>query len=137
MYVTFIGGRLRPGKKDEFLKAWSSQILPLLKKQDGRIDWTLPALDIWNRVRGLRPWPGAYTWFRGKNLHIWAATPPSAHEAGPLDPGTLIADRGRLRVACGGKTLLELAEIQLEGRKRLAARDFLNGAKVTTGETVE
>ena len=111
-------------------------LAPILKKEDGRVDWNLPALDIWNRIRGLRPWPGAYTRFRGKNLHIWAASRPVPGEATPLDPGSLIAERGCLRVACGGKTLLDLAEIQLEGRKRLLARDFLNGVKVMPGEKV-
>jgi methionyl-tRNA formyltransferase len=109
-------------------------LAPILKKEDGRIDWTLPALEIWNRVRGLRPWPGAYTSFRGKNLHIWAASRPAADEAVPFEPGTLLAERGRLRVTCGQGTVLEATEIQLEGRKRLSPRDFLNGVKITPGE---
>ena len=112
-------------------------LAPLLKKEDGRIDWNLPALAIWNRIRGLRPWPGAYTTFRGKNLHLWTASRPMAGEAMPLDPGTLIADRGRLRVTCGQGTVIEVTEIQLEGRKRMPARDFLNGVKIATGDTVD
>jgi methionyl-tRNA formyltransferase len=112
-------------------------LAPILKKEDGRIDWNFPALAIWNRIRGLRPWPGAYTRFRGKNLHIWAASRPAAGETIHLDPGTLIADRGRLCVSCGQGTLLELAEIQLEGRKRLAPRDFLNGVRISAGEKVD
>jgi methionyl-tRNA formyltransferase len=110
---------------------------PSLKKEDGRIDWALPAEEIWNRIRGLRPWPGAYTTFRGKNLHVWAAARPVAAETCPLEPRTLLADGGRLRVTCGQGTLLELAEVQLEGRKRLPARDFLNGVKILSGEKVE
>ncbi len=112
-------------------------LAPILKKEDGRIDWNLPALEIWNRVRGLRPWPGAHTRFRGKNLHIWAAARPAAGETTTLAPGTLMADRGRLSVACGKGMLLDLKEIQLEGRKRLAPRDFLNGVKISPGERVE
>jgi methionyl-tRNA formyltransferase len=112
-------------------------LAPILKKEDGRIDWNFPALAIWNRIRGLRPWPGAYTRFRGKNLHIWAASRPAAGETIHLEPGTLIADRGRLCVSCGQGTLLELAEIQLEGRKRLAPRDFLNGVRISAGEKVD
>jgi methionyl-tRNA formyltransferase len=111
-------------------------LAPILKKEDGRIDWNLPALEIWNRIRGLRPWPGAYTRFRGKNLHIWAASRPAAGATINLHPGTLIADRGSLRVICGQGTLLEAKEIQLEGRKRLAPRDFLNGVKISPGEKV-
>jgi len=112
-------------------------LAPILKKEDGRIDWNLPALEIWNRIRGLRPWPGAYTIFQGKNLHIWAASRPIVGETMPFDPGTLVADRARLRVICGQGTVLEPKEIQLEGRKRLAIRDFLNGTKISTGERVE
>ena len=112
-------------------------LAPILKKEDGRIDWNLPALEIWNCIRGLRPWPGAYTKFRGKNLHIWAASRPAAGETTSFEPGALVVERGRLRVACGQGTLLEPEEIQLEGRKRLAPRDFLNGVKILAGEKVE
>jgi methionyl-tRNA formyltransferase len=107
---------------------------PILKKQDGRIDWRLKAEEIWQRVRGLRPWPGAYTTFRSKNLHIWSAA-PSAGQAGPADePGTLLVERGGLRVVCGRGTLLEVHELQVEGRKRLGARDFLNGVRIAANE---
>ena len=107
---------------------------PSLKKEDGRIDWMLRAEEIGWRVRGLRPWPGAYTTLRFKNLHIWSAAPVPG-QAGPgLDPGTLLPDRGSLRVVCGLGTLLEVRELQLEGRKRLRARDFLNGARPSPGE---
>ena len=112
-------------------------LAPILKKEDGRIDWSLPALEIWNRIRGLRPWPGAYTRFRDKNLHIWSAARPIPAETLPFDPGTLVADRTRLRVVCGKGSVLEAKEIQLEGRKRLASRDFLNGVKISPGEKVE
>ena len=112
-------------------------LAPILKKHDGRIDWHLPAHDIWNRIRGLRPWPGAYTAFRGKNLHIWSAPRPVSGETMALEPGTLFPEHGTLRVICGQGTLLEPREVQLEGRKRLAARDFLNGVKITAGEKFE
>lgn len=112
-------------------------LAPILKKEDGRIDWNLPALGIWNRIRGLRPWPGAYTRFRGKNLHLWSASRPALGETMPLAPGTLIAERGRLRVTCGEGTLLDLEEVQLEGRKRMPIRDFLNGVKIAPGEIVD
>jgi methionyl-tRNA formyltransferase len=112
-------------------------LAPILKKEDGRIDWRQPALAIWNRIRGLRPWPGAYTTLRGKNLHIWAASRPVAETATSAAPGTLVAERARLRVACGQGSLLEATELQLEGRKRLPARDFLNGVKIAPGERVE
>jgi methionyl-tRNA formyltransferase len=112
-------------------------LAPILKKEDGRIDWNLHAMDIWNRIRGLRPWPGAYTTFRGKNLNLWSASRPVADETLPLEPGTLVADRVRLRIVCGQGTWLEPKELQLEGRKRLAARDFLNGVKIAPEERFE
>jgi len=110
-------------------------LAPLLKKEDGRIDWNLTAQRIAWRVRGLRPWPGAYTKFRGKNLHIWAAAPvPGGIETHAC--GVLLAEGHKLFVTCGASTRLEAKELQLEGRKRLCARDFLNGVRLAPGEMV-
>ena len=107
---------------------------PILKKDDGRIDWLLRAEEIWGRVRGLRPWPGAYTTFRSKNLHIWSAAPVLGQAGAGHEPGTLLPEHGNLRVVCGLGTLLEVHELQVEGRKRLRARDFLNGVRISADE---
>lgn len=108
-------------------------LAPMLKKEDGRIDWTLPSDVLARRVRGLIPWPGAYTSFRGKRLHIWRAEAAAA--GGPnLTPGTIAVEGREAAVACGEGTLLRLQEVQLEGRKRLPVRDFINGARVQSGE---
>ncbi len=107
---------------------------PMLRKEDGRIDWKLEAQAIAWRVRGLAPWPGASATFRGKLLHIWSAAPATARAPEGLEPGTLVAGGGELSVVCGGGTLLEVKELQLEGRKRLSARDFMNGVRLTPGE---
>jgi methionyl-tRNA formyltransferase len=109
-------------------------LAPLLKKEHGRMDWSLPAQELAWRVRGLRPWPGAYTTFRGKNLHVWAAVALPAEAASPLEPGTLVAERGKLHVVCGQGTRLEVKELQVEGRKRLSAYEFLNGVHLKPGE---
>lgn len=109
-------------------------LAPLLKKEDGHIAWTLSAEEISCRVRGLRPWPGAYTSFRSKNLHVWSAVPSLGGSGLGHEPGTLLPERATLRVACGLGTLLEVLELQLEGRKRLPARDFLNGMRPSAGE---
>jgi len=109
-------------------------LAPLLKKEDGRIDWSWTSDEISRRVRGLRPWPGAYTRCRGKNLHVWSAIPAQGSSASGLAPGATIAEQGRLAVVCGGATVLELNELQLEGRRRLPTRDFLNGVRLDTGE---
>ena len=109
-------------------------LAPRLKKEDGLIDWSQPAEEIERRVRGLIPWPGAYTSFRGKRLHLWRAEAVPAAEGSILTPGTVTTEGGRLAVACGESTLLVLDEVQLEGRKRLSARDFVNGARAQSGE---
>jgi len=109
-------------------------LAPMLKKEDGRIDWTMTAQEITWRVRGLRPWPGAYTTFRGKNLHLWVATLATVPTPRVLESSTLLAESGKLFVTCGQGTLLEVKELQLEGRKRLCARDFLNGVRLAAGE---
>ena len=123
-------GEITPRPQDHS----QATLSPMLKKEHGRIDWSRTAQEIACRVRGLCPWPGAYTTFRRKNLHVWAATVSPAPAASPLEPGTLAAERGRLFVACGQGTQLEIKELQLEGRKRLAARDFLNGVHLQPGE---
>jgi len=109
---------------------------PILKKEDGRIDWSQPAIAIWNKIRGLQPWPGAYTEFRGKKLHLWAANRPDADLTASLQPGALAIEHGVLRIGCGQGTFLEPNELQLEGRKRMPVRAFLNGVRIAAGESL-
>jgi methionyl-tRNA formyltransferase len=124
------GGEIEPQPQDP----GQATFAPILKKEDGRIAWRLSAEEIGWRVRGLKPWPGAYTSFRSKNLHIWSAAPVIGQAALEHDAGTLLPERGALRVVCGQGTLLDVLELQLEGRKRLPARDFLNGVRPLSGE---
>ncbi len=106
-------------------------LAPILRKEDGLADWTLPAEELRNRVRGLRPWPGVYTPFRGGVLKIEKAAAESmAHQE---QPGTMIAAGHRLFVACGSGRL-ELLEVQPEGKRRMPAAHFLNGARLQSGE---
>lgn len=102
---------------------------PRLKKEDGKIDWTQPATRIANRVRGLQPWPATYTTFRGQLCHIWRARPTPAVPTPdvPAAPGLCVARDHRIFVMCGEQTWLELEELQWENRKRMSARNFLNG----------
>ena len=105
---------------------------PVLKKEDGLIDFQRTAVEIWNRLRGFQPWPGAYTRFRGKQLQIHAAKPlPSLSTS---TPGELVAENDSFIVGCGNKSALEVTELQLEGKKRMSARDFLHGYRLTPGE---
>jgi methionyl-tRNA formyltransferase len=125
---------------------------PPLKKEDGQIDWSLPAQKIYDRVRGLQPWPGAFTSFRGQRSVIWgkpartetnfadasagarAGSGPAPATTASVDAGTLIVNGDELLVACGNETALQLESVQIEGRKRVTARDFANGARLSAGD---
>jgi methionyl-tRNA formyltransferase len=107
---------------------------PILKKEDGLIDWTRPAREIHNRIRGLQPWPGGYTTFRSQKLHIWASAVSGFGASQP--PGTLTLDKRRVQAACGDGLCLELREVQLEGRKRLPGDVFANGVRLGPDETL-
>jgi len=107
---------------------------PILKKEDGRIDWTRTAPQIYNRMRGFAPWPGAYTTFRGQTCHVWGRPESSAAAEGHVAPGEIVSSMKDVYVVCGEKTCLRLESVQLEGRKRISAREFANGARITHGE---
>lgn len=105
-------------------------LAPLLKKDDGFIDFSRPAKEIRNRMRGFQPWPGAFTTYRGRLLHIWSA----ALEAGNLRPGEVAINNDRLLIGCGEQTALLPLQVQPEGKKRMPARDFLHGYHLRSGE---
>lgn len=107
---------------------------PILKKEDGEIDWNWPPEKIFNRSRGFLPWPGVYSFFRGQLFHIWRSR--VANEALPGPPGRMAARNKRLLVACGEGAGLELLEVQLEGRRRISAEAFLNGQHLKDDETL-
>jgi methionyl-tRNA formyltransferase len=97
---------------------------PVLKKQDGLIDWWRPARQIYNRLRGFAPWPGAYTTFRRQQLLVLSARVADASSA---SPGTLHTLNQKLFAGCGENSALELFEVQLAGKKRMSAQSFING----------
>lgn len=102
---------------------------PILRKEDGLINWEMPARDIFNRCRGFLPWPGTYTTFRDQIFHIWRSKPANDIYLGI--PGSMHVIGRRLLVTCGGATTLELEEVQTEGRKRVPADAFSNGHRIT------
>ncbi|HEY1205214.1 MAG: methionyl-tRNA formyltransferase, partial [Bryobacteraceae bacterium] len=104
---------------------------PVLKKEDGRIDWTRPAAEISNRIRGFTPWPGCFTHLRGKAIEISRAR---ATAGATGEPGSVHPIRGRLVVTCGEGTALEILEVQMEGRKRMDAAAFQNGYHLMENE---
>jgi methionyl-tRNA formyltransferase len=106
---------------------------PLLKKEDGRIDWNRPAQEIYNRMRGFTPWPGAYTSFRAQTCHLWAE-PFSLRTLTGSAPGTISREDTQVLIACGHATLLRLLSVKVEGRKQISAVEFANGARLTERE---
>lgn len=109
---------------------------PMLKKEHGRINWSQPAQQVYNHMRGVQPWPGAFSNFRGKLCHLWGR--PAQHERPVVaPPGTLLPRGERLWVACGEATALELETVQMEGRTRVSAAEFLRGARLRPGEAFE
>ncbi len=119
-------GRVQPRQQDHA----QATLAPILKKEDGLIDFFRPANEILNRMRGFQPWPGAYTKFRGKNLHVWKAAVADR----TLPSGELTPETNLLLVGCGADTSIELLELQLEGKKRSSAADFIHGYRPRPGE---
>ena len=118
-------GELVAEKQDDSLSCYA----PMMKKEDGVINWQQPARVIHNQVRGLDPWPGTYTYLDGDVLKIAATTVrEDAGEAGTI----LAADKNGVLVACGEGSLL-IGELQLPGKKRLAVVNFLSGRPLFIG----
>ena len=122
-------GTIAPQKQNE----QHASFAPILKKEDGLIDFRRKAADVWNRLRGFQPWPGVYTIFRSKKFAVIAARPVT-QDGVKLAEGEIAVNSGRLLVGFAGGTLLELLEVQPEGRKRMAAKDFVNGYHPQPGE---
>lgn len=121
-------GTIKPQPQDNS----QATLAPILKKEDGLIDWNWPARKIFNRSRGFLPWPGAYTYFRGQMFHIWKSRPAAESTSAP--PGQLVPERKRLLIASGAGTMLEVLEVQVEGRKRMPVDPFLNGQRLNENE---
>jgi methionyl-tRNA formyltransferase len=119
-------GSVHPRPQDNSL----ATLAPILKKEDGIVDFSRSAADIFDRIRGFQPWPGAHTKFRGKSLQIVRAQPASD----ALPCAELRWRAARLLVGCGQNTSLELLELQLEGKKRTSATDFVHGYRPQPGE---
>jgi methionyl-tRNA formyltransferase len=123
-------GTLEARPQDSTLATYA----PILRKEEGAIDWSLPARTIHNRFRGFQPWPGCHTSFRDRTLQILGCRPSAEVLVGA--PGSAVTRRKRLFVACGQMTTLEITELQLEGRRRASASDFLNGQRISDNEVL-
>ena len=125
-------GTIIPRKQDDSL----ATLAPILTRDDGRMDFTQPAMTIYNRWRGFQPWPGAWTTLDGKKLIAHRLMP---FEAGALAessaaPGETHLEQDRLFVACGERSWLEIVELQLEGKRRMTAGEFLRGHALKPGD---
>jgi methionyl-tRNA formyltransferase len=107
---------------------------PILKKEDGLINWSHSAFVIERRIRGFQPWPNAYTTFNSKSLILWEAQPSMSVTSGIANGELVVAQRDELVVQCGERTALRVLEVQPEARKRMAARDFINGMHLKVGD---
>jgi methionyl-tRNA formyltransferase len=127
-------GQVHPTPQDHS----QATLAPILKKEDGRMDFARTAKDLFNRLRGFQPWPGAFTTFKGKTLQVYRAQP--LQHAVKLTPGEVAAEGARLFVGCGknkdkdADTALELIEVQLEGKRRMTAQEFINGYRPKSGD---
>jgi methionyl-tRNA formyltransferase len=122
---------LRAGSIDPHPQDNSQATLaPILKKEDGLIDFSRPAAETLNRMRGFQPWPGAYCKFRGKTLQVRRGIAMDQR----LSSAELQAQGDRLFVGCGQGSAIELLELQLEGKKRSSAADFVRGYRPLPGE---
>lgn len=107
---------------------------PVLEKEDGLIDWSQTAFEIERRIRGFQPWPNAYTSFNSKSLILWEAQPEIAVPSWIEHGEVILVQKNELFVQCGQQTALRVLEVQPEARKRMAARDFINGMRVKVGD---
>jgi methionyl-tRNA formyltransferase len=137
-------GTIAGRKQDEA----AATLAPILKREDGLIDWTLTSGEIYNRMRAFVPWPDAYTQFRSQTCHLRGKAVSKEDAAANLtggirpplrddtdaEPGTIVSRGGRVRVVCGQSSLLELNTVKLEGRKQVSAAEFANGARLQVGE---
>lgn len=119
-------GKVHPRQQDQA----EATLAPILKKEDGLVDFSRLATEILNRLRGFQPWPGAYSKFRGKNLQIWKAV--ALERILPMSELKMEGDR--IFVGCGKGTAIELLEVQLEGKKRSSVADFIRGYRPQLGE---
>ena len=124
---------IEPQKQNETDASYA----PILTKEDGRIFWDSRAATIRNHIRGFQPFPTAYTSLQNKKFTVWKAEVSDIETNDEIKTGTILAaEKDELIVACGGNSALKLLEIQIEGKRRMNTRDFLNGQKIEAGEVL-
>jgi methionyl-tRNA formyltransferase len=129
-------GEITPEAQDETQVTYA----PILKREDGLINWQMSATEIANRVRAFQPWPSVFTMFRGARLIFWRAREVSQGStifSEQMEPAKIVAiDKSGFIIRCADASLLQVEEVQLEGKRRVPARDFLNGSRVSVGDSL-
>ncbi len=114
-----------------------ANVTPMLRRNFAKVDWSMPARQLINRLRGFTPWPGLYTKFRGGRMKIFGLEEVRPSPKGDEDPGTVLSvEDGGIVVRCGKRTAAMITEVQREGRRRMPVDAFLIGERVTRGETL-
>lgn len=133
-----VSGEIIPELQNEEEATYAS----ILKREDGLINWQMSATEIANRVRAFQPWPSVFTMFRGARLIFWRARAISENEGSVIvsehmEPAKIVAiDKSGIMIRCAGGSLLQIEEVQLEGKRRVPVRDFLNGSRVSVGDSL-
>jgi methionyl-tRNA formyltransferase len=112
----------------------TATLAPMLAKDHGRIDWSLGSKAVHDHVRGMSPWPGAFTTARGHTLKVGATHPVGGSRAGTQPGEVVVADKARVLVACGAGDLVELLMVQPEGRRAVRATDWVMGRGIAEGD---
>jgi methionyl-tRNA formyltransferase len=124
---------IKPASQDEGEVSWA----PRINKAIAQISWEKTSLQIHNLIRGMNPWPVAYSGFRGERLHVWRSLPETWPSEHPESPGTYLGLTDEaVRVQSGEGTVLQLLEVQMPGRAHITGREFANGARLHPGEVI-
>jgi methionyl-tRNA formyltransferase len=128
--LRFDRGEISPAPQE----AKNTSYAPILKKEDGRIDWGHTSQQIYNRMRAFTPWPGAYSSFRGQMCQLSGRPETRDDDGEHVTPGEIVSSIKKFHVVCGEATYLRLESVQVEGRRKISAREFANGARLAHGE---
>lgn len=129
----WLEGRLKPQAQNEDSATYSK----LIANRDGELDWRLTAVELWRRVRAFNPWPGCYTWWKGKRLKIHSATPLGDKAKGEIGRVVALPKSAPVRVGVvAGEGILGLCQIQLEGKREMSADEFTRGQRDFVGSSL-
>lgn len=120
---------IKPRRQDHS----AATLAPIMTKEDGKFNWSMRADEIARRVRGFQPFPTSYTFWEGKKLTLWKVSAEESADSTGRTGAVLAAKGDDLVIQCGSGTTLRINELQLEGKRRMSVRDFLNGVRLSAG----